>query len=164
MKNARHFKKWEGQARQFFGDDFWEDILSVLPDQEGPTESDGETAPPPNRDNRGMPMRPAVDLYRTERQFIVHLELPGLPSIKSVDVYLQNGELVISGTLARQYGDQQAVIAERFIGDFKRVIPLPEPVDEDGISAQYRNGLLMVVLPRRRKKQAKKRIQIALDP
>ena len=157
MKNSRPFQKWESQARQFFGDAFWEDILTAIPQQ-------GENTVGPEAQH--SPGRPAVDVYKTERQVVVHVELPGLSNLNGVDVYLQGESLVVSGHLLRRFSREQTVQAERFAGDFKRVIPLPVPVEEEGIQAKYVHGLLEVTLQRLRKRreERRKRIQIQRGP
>lgn len=171
MKDSRNFKKWENQARQFFGDDFWNDILSIVPASEGETDGQNPAAerkqPRTNVMNgNGSTMQPAVDIYKTEKQIVIHVELPGLTNISAVDVYMQNGQLVVSGHLSRRFNRDQTLQSERFVGDFKRVITLPERIDEDGIAARYNNGLLEITFPRLRKKResAPLRIPIRQDP
>lgn len=183
MKNSRNLGRWEKQARQFFGDDFWDDILSVLPDAEAGMQGQGQ-APQGQRQGEELrsyerqegtsargagaappPRQPAIDVYRTERQVIVHVELPGLQDVSGVDVYMQQDQLVIQGTLPRRVSKGETVIAERFAGEFRRMIPLEDAIVEEKIQATYRHGLLEIILPRRRKKSGpKKRIRIQSDP
>ena len=160
MKNARPFQKWESQARQFFGDAFWEDIVSAMPQPPGEGTAGAEAPRAP--EGAGGP---AVDVFQTERQVVVHVELPGLSNLNGIDVYLQGESLVVSGHLVRRFSREQTVQAERFTGDFKRVVPLPVPVEEEGIQARYANGLLEVTLQRlrKRKEERKKRIPIQRD-
>lgn len=158
MKNSPNFKLWEQQARQFFGDEFWNDVLSVVP---GAADNGGQDAE--ESDAHGYPsaaahttkrtLAPNVDVYKTEKQVVVHVELPGLTNISAIDLYMQDGKLVVSGRLSRRFSREQTVLAERFIGDFKRMIPLPVPIEEEGIQARYQHGLLEVVLPRQRRRR-----------
>jgi HSP20 family protein len=166
MNNSRSWHRWEKQARQFFGDDFWEDVMSVLPEAEGTqTPPAGEDIRSAAKESRPQDRpQPPVDVYKTAEQIIVHVELPGLRNLTTVEVYMQEGQLVVIGTLARRYGPQHTVTAERFAGPFKRVITLPEAVEEDGIEAQYRDGLLEITLPRRQRSKGKKRIRIDPGP
>ncbi|WP_157729571.1 Hsp20/alpha crystallin family protein [Tumebacillus algifaecis] len=162
-KNARSFSRWESHARQFFGNDFWEDILSVIPDGEEaaevPLQSEQQAAHPARQ-------RPAVDVYRLEGKLIVHVELPGLVNTDGIDLYVQNGELVVSGQLPRRFRREQTLLSERSTGEFRRTIALSEKVVEDGVQARYLNGLLEITLPivQQRHEEPKKRISIQRDP
>ncbi|MGZ4112355.1 MAG: Hsp20/alpha crystallin family protein [Tumebacillaceae bacterium] len=173
MKDSRNnFRNWENQARQFFGDDFWDDILNVMPNQAAGSAGETDTTDQADGHGRKQPRssvhvsQPAIDIYKSEKQIIVHVELPGLANISAVDVYMQNGNLVVSGHLSRRFTREQTVQSERFTGDFKRVIALPERIDEDGIQARYTNGLLEITFPRlrKRKESPPMRIPIKQDP
>ncbi|PWK08467.1 Hsp20/alpha crystallin family protein [Tumebacillus permanentifrigoris] len=173
MKNPKDLKRWESQARSFFGDEFWNDILSVMPGAEAApaqhtaqqTTQERETKPHTGASAvRSSKPQPAVDVFRTEKLLLVQIELPGLRSVEAVDIYLQGGELVVTGNISRRFSREQTLLAERFVGDFKRMVPLPEPVDEENIEARYVNGILEIVLPRlKRRGEPKKRIRIARD-
>ncbi|WP_157721955.1 Hsp20/alpha crystallin family protein [Tumebacillus avium] len=176
MKDNRSWSRWEKQARQFFGDDFWTDILSVIPDAEQQHRGSedlrsyergtGTVEPSDPGSSRSAPAsKPAVDLYETEKQILVHIELPGLKDLSSVEVYTQHGHLIVKGTLERPYPDLRPVRSERFIGPFSLSLPIDKPIVEANIQALYRNGLLEIRLPRRRKKNgAVRRINIQNEP
>ncbi|TCP53380.1 HSP20 family molecular chaperone IbpA [Tumebacillus sp. BK434] len=175
MKDNRSWTRWEKQARQFFGDDFWTDILSVIPDAEQQNRS-GEDLRSYERGNGTIgsadapsstapSSKPAVDLFETEKQILVHVELPGLKDMSAVEVYTQHGHLIVEGTLERPYPDLHPVRAERFVGAFSLSIPIHKPIVEANIEAIYRHGLLEIRLPRRRKKNsAGRRINIQSEP
>ncbi|MBL0388279.1 Hsp20/alpha crystallin family protein [Tumebacillus sp. ITR2] len=167
---GRDLKKWENQARRFFGDDFWEDIISVLPDadQPLPQRTNSGSTPQPQKSSGPRPQtpgQPAVDVYKTEKQFLVLVELPGLHNVDQIDVYMHGSQLIVSGTVARRFSQHQTLHSERFHGDFRRVIPLQEPIEEEKIEARYVQGILEIRLPfRPRTKGQKKRIRIDTDP
>lgn len=163
MKNSRSFGKWESHARQFFGDDFWEDILSVFPDENAEPTTHEEATPPAPAQRAAAP---AVAMYRTEREVIVHVELPGLHNLDAVDLYVEGNHLVVSGQMPRRFPPEQTLVSERFFGEFQRAIPLPDRVEEDQIRARYHNGLLEITLPliRKRTNESKKRIPIQRNP
>lgn len=171
MKNSKGIKKWEDQARQFFGDDFWDDIMSVIPDNQQPASAPSKesTHTPQSRSTANAPSKapngqPAIDIFKTDRQFLVLVDLPGLRDVEGIDVYLQQDRLVVSGKVARPFSEYQTLQSERFTGEFKRVIPLPEAVEEDKIQARYVNGVLEIRIPRQTKPNApKKRIRIQHD-
>ena len=68
--------------------------------------------------------------------------------------------LTISGERASDLPDREQKAAvhinERFAGRFRRVISLPDDVDPNGISAQYRDGVLHISLKRREAMQPRR--------
>ena len=57
------------------------------------------------------------------------------------------GTLVISGEKKTELEDKDRLFSERYYGSFERRIPVDD-VDEDKVSASFRNGVLTVTLPR----------------
>jgi HSP20 family protein len=92
---------------------------------------------------------PAVDLYEDKDNVIVKAELPGLKR-EDIEVSLHDGALTISGE--RKSGEKvenaEARRTERFVGRFQRTISLSSSVKADKVSAQYKDGVLTVTLPK----------------
>ena len=89
---------------------------------------------------------PNVEISKTAGEIIVTAELPGLAE-KDVDVQLADGVLVISGEKKSESEDKERLFSERTYGRFERRIPL-DGVDEEKVSASFKNGLLTVKMPR----------------
>jgi HSP20 family protein len=103
--------------------------------------------------------RPNVEVSETDKEIKVTAELPGLDE-KDVHVELVNGVLAIAGEKKKETQDKDRRFSERSYGRFERRIPV-EDVDEDKISAAFKNGLLTVTLPKVAQAQAQvKRIAI----
>jgi HSP20 family protein len=69
-----------------------------------------------------------------------------------IDVNLDRGVLTISGERKpRENGDEKTTVHmdERFSGRFRRVVNLPEDIDPNAVSADYRDGVLHVSIARR---------------
>jgi HSP20 family protein len=64
-----------------------------------------------------------------------------------VDVELANGVLAIKGEKKTETEDKDRLFSERYYGRFERRIPV-EDVEEDKVSASFRNGVLTVTLPK----------------
>jgi HSP20 family protein len=92
---------------------------------------------------------PLTNLAETENAFEVTAELPGVKP-EELSVELQDGSLVISGKKAEEKEEQGKTFhrVERFTGEFRRVIPLPTSVDPDRIDANYKDGVLKVMVPK----------------
>jgi HSP20 family protein len=102
---------------------------------------------------------PSVEVSETESEIRVTAELPGMNE-KDVKLELANGVLAIAGEKKTENEDKDRLFSERYYGRFERRIPV-EDVDEDKISAAFKNGVLTVTLPKIGQAQSKvKRISI----
>src|SRR5918911_5294876 len=90
---------------------------------------------------------PAADVYEDEREYLLALDLPGI-NREGLDVSLDDGRLVIRGDRRGQEG-LNARRTERPQGRFVRTFSLPDAVDRAAISADYRDGVLLLHLPKR---------------
>ena len=91
---------------------------------------------------------PETGLRLTEDGAELALDLPGVEE-QDLSIALENNRLRVQ---ARR-GDGQAereevIIRERSHGEFSREYQMPWPVDESGIQAEFRNGVLRVRLPK----------------
>jgi HSP20 family protein len=90
---------------------------------------------------------PFVDIYESENQVFIDVELPQMSS-NQVDISVEDDILTISGE--RKYPDkmtdENCRRRERRYGKFKREIPLSERIDQENISAQFDKGVLHIKL------------------
>ncbi|HET9904394.1 MAG TPA: Hsp20/alpha crystallin family protein [Xanthobacteraceae bacterium] len=89
---------------------------------------------------------PNIEVSETDREVKVTAELPGLDE-KDVDVSLANGMLTIRGEKRTETEDRDRLFSERFYGRFERRIPVDD-IDEERVSATFKNGVLTVTLPK----------------
>ena len=95
---------------------------------------------------------PALNVGGTPQAVEVYAFAPGLAP-ESIEVQLDRNLLTIAGerkpNLPRADDRKTAVhINERFDGAFRRVVSLPQDVDPNGVSADYRDGVLRVTVKR----------------
>jgi HSP20 family protein len=91
---------------------------------------------------------PAVDLYETADHYTIAVELPGL-NHDDFRIAVQDGKLVLRGQRRpRQAAGEQFHRVERGHGPFARSFALPHPVDEKGITADLRAGILTITVPK----------------
>lgn len=92
---------------------------------------------------------PSIDVYETDKEIRVDVELPGLNE-KDIDISLGNNVLTISGKKETEETEKNKSFYrhERSYGSFRRTIQLPDDVDEDKIEATYKKGILKIVLPK----------------
>jgi len=102
---------------------------------------------------------PNVEVNETEKEFKVLAELPGLEE-RDVRVELRDGLLTISGEKKSETEDKERRFSERYYGRFERSIPVDD-VDQEKVSASFKNGVLTVTLAKSPSAQQKvKRIEI----
>jgi HSP20 family protein len=87
---------------------------------------------------------PSMEVAESDKEIKVMAELPGIDE-KNVEVELVNGMLCISGEKKEETEDKERRFSERYYGRFERRIPV-EDVDENKVSATFKNGVLTVVL------------------
>ena len=99
------------------------------------------------RDVRGW--SPSVDLSETQDAFVLEADLPGVRD-EDVTVEVENGDLVLQGwrSLEQHHSDGRFHTMERSSGHFTRRMKLPESVEKDAIQAEFRDGVLRVILPK----------------
>jgi HSP20 family protein len=92
---------------------------------------------------------PAVDLYEDKDNLVVKAELPGMKK-EEIEVSLHDGVLSISGERKSEPRAENAETyrSERFVGRFNRSVTLPSPVSGAKVTAQYKNGILTITLPK----------------
>ena len=103
---------------------------------------------------------PAVDIFETEGEIVVKAELPGMGR-KDITLNLENNVLTLRGErrFEKETKEENYHRIERSYGGFSRSFSIPSMVDEEKIRADYKDGVLSIVLPK--KEQAKpKQIRI----
>src|SRR5262245_25171063 len=91
---------------------------------------------------------PPVDLFETAGAFVLTAELPGL-SRDQIDIHAEESRITIRGERSSgQVSCEQYHRVERGHGRFSRAFVLPEPVDVESVSADLKDGLLTVTIPK----------------
>jgi HSP20 family protein len=91
---------------------------------------------------------PSVDVHETDDRYVVTAEVPGL-NREDIQIHVQDGQLTLSGT-RRDRGApcEQYHRIERGHGAFSRTFHLPLALAEDQITADLKDGVLIVVVPK----------------
>ena len=116
-------------------------------------------------DNTGLFERsfsPAIDIVEKENEYAVSCELPGLEQ-KDIDISIASNVLTIKGAKKdeKEVKEGKYFRKESWSGSFHRTLPLPSVVDAEKITAQLKDGVLNMILPK--KEEAKPRqISIAV--
>ncbi len=94
---------------------------------------------------------PPVDLYETANEFVLTAELPGLTR-EQIDIHAEERRIVIRGARGGDAGRdipcEQYHRVERGHGRFSRAFSLPEIIDVNAITADLKEGILTVTIPK----------------
>jgi HSP20 family protein len=99
---------------------------------------------------------PAVDIYENEHELVVKADLPDIDS-KDLDIRVENNILTIRGErkFEKKVNEDNYLRVERAYGAFSRSFALANSVNPDGIKADYQNGVLTLVIPKREEAKPK---------
>ena len=111
-----------------------------------------------------MKSLPAVNIEEQEDKYVLELAAPGKTK-KDFDIELDNDLLTISSEIKEEHKTEDKDFTRREFSyeSFRRSFTLPDSVDTSKVKANYKNGVLLVDLPKREeaKKQPKRLIDIS---
>jgi len=109
----------------------------------------------------GRPWSPPVDILETENDLVLKADLPDIQS-SDINIQVENQTLTIKGERKFNHDENGTGYhrIERSYGTFVRSFNVPSTVDTEKVSADYKNGVLTVKLP---KKEAAKPRQVKVD-
>jgi HSP20 family protein len=90
---------------------------------------------------------PRVDILETDQELLLFAEMPGVPP-DAVDLRYENSELVLRGKVQPKADNRPMLLNEYDEGDFYRVFRIDETIDPTKITAESKNGVLTVHLPK----------------
>lgn len=99
---------------------------------------------------------PLVDISEDAKEYLVKAELPDLKK-EEVKVNVENSQLTISGERKSEKEEKGRKFhrIERSYGSFLRAFTLPEAVSSDKVTAEFKDGLLTIHLPKDEKAMPK---------
>ena len=99
----------------------------------------------------------AVDLYDDGNSVIAEMNVPGLKA-EDIDVEVEDNYLRISGRReeVQEKKEKNHYAKEIRRGSFERVVQLPDAVEQDNVTAEYKDGVLKVTMPKKEKAPDKK--------
>ena len=104
---------------------------------------------------------PSVDIYENKDQIVLEAELPGM-NREDFDLSIENNVLTLRGERRFEKRDESDNYhrVERSYGSFTRSFTLPQTISPENVTAEYKNGVLRVLLQKREEIKAR-RIEIA---
>ncbi|MBN1153764.1 Hsp20/alpha crystallin family protein [candidate division KSB1 bacterium] len=121
---------------------------------QGPSEANEETS---------TSWFPMVDIYETDEQYVIKAELAGMNK-EDVKINISENNLTLKGEKKEteiKESNTRFHRRERVYGNFQRTFSLPYHVDPQKVSAEYKDGLLSIILPKKEEVKPKE-IQISV--
>jgi HSP20 family protein len=99
---------------------------------------------------------PVTDIFETDTALTLALEMPGVDR-KNVDVKLESGVLTIEGQVDfSKYEGLHPVYTEYNVGNYARSFELSSDIDQERISAELKDGVVMLTLPKGEKSKPRR--------
>jgi HSP20 family protein len=110
-----------------------------------------------NREMTTKTWSPAVELEDTNDNLILRAEVPGLEG-KDLDIQVAREAVSIAGeTRYENKSEERGYLRSEFrYGKFQRTIPLPTAIKNDQVQAEFKNGILILTMPKA--EEAKKKV------
>lgn len=114
----------------------------------------------PSLDMTGV-VSPAIDVHETDAAIELTAELPGL-SDDDVEIELRNRQLTLRGEKAVAHdGGGDLHVNERSYGSFTRTMTLPDTVDPEKITAEFKKGVLHITMPKTEPQDPGRKIKVS---
>lgn len=105
---------------------------------------------------------PPADILERGNEIVLKIDLPEV-SQDEIEIKVEENVLSIQGErrFIKETPDENYIQIERPYGNFRRTFNIPRIIDQDGIRASYKDGVLRVILPKKQMSQTK---QIFIEP
>ena len=99
---------------------------------------------------------PRSDIYETEVQIVVVMDMPGVQK-ENIDISLEKNVLTVNGyAVAEDPQGFSLARAEYQVGDYERSFRISNRIEQDKIEAEYKNGVLRLTLPKAEEAKVRK--------
>jgi HSP20 family protein len=112
-----------------------------------PSPKDRAEAGQPEWTRGGVYFTPRVDIVETDQELTLYAEVPGVRP-EDVDLHFEKGQLFLHGKVQPRRGDRPLLYQEYEEGDFYRAFTIHESIDSLRITAECKNGVLTIHLPK----------------
>jgi HSP20 family protein len=105
---------------------------------------------------------PLVDILEKGNEVVLKVDLPEVTQ-DEIDIRVEGNTLTIQGErrFIKSASEENYIQIERPYGTFRRTFNLPRMIDQEGIKASYKDGVLRIVLPLKQEIQPK---QVMVEP
>lgn len=104
---------------------------------------------------RGGMATPAMEVHQSDDKLEITAELPGVKE-EDIDLTVEDGVLTLRGEKKYERTDEERGYSERRYGTFERRLTLPSNIDEDKCSADFKDGVLTITMPKSEKARGRR--------
>ena len=117
-----------------------------------------------NGEKMGLSFIPAAEMTETPEAVQLKLEIPGMEA-KDLNLEVTADSLTINGERKSEIKTEEEGFTrtEFRYGKFHRVIPLPVRVDNNNVTAEYKDGILNLTLPKA-EEEKNKVVKVSINP
>lgn len=90
---------------------------------------------------------PEVNIYEGKDKYMVLAKIPGVDK-KDIQISIRDNSLKLAGEIKSKDSNKTYYLAERANGKFERNFMFDENIDAEKISAEFKNGVLTIDLPK----------------
>lgn len=90
---------------------------------------------------------PRIDAVETDEALVLYVDLPGVKP-EDLDIRFENGELTLHGKCTPSPAGRNVLAAEYGVGDYYRAFSFGQHFDAEKISAELKQGVLTLRLPK----------------
>jgi HSP20 family molecular chaperone IbpA len=120
-----------------------------------PTDTSLERPTDSEHTRTGEHYRPDVDIVEMADELVVSADVPGARA-EDIEVNFEDGALTIYARIAQRAPSGPVLMREYGIGDYRRTFQVSEQIDASRISAQFREGVLTLHLPKAERARPRK--------
>ena len=112
---------------------------------------------------KGATWTPAIDAYETDTDIVVKAEVPEV-DVNDIDITLTEDSLNLKGErkFTEEIEEDSYYRLERRYGTFQRSIPIPGEIKKDEVSADYKDGILVITIPKAEESKPKQ-VKVKVD-
>ncbi len=103
---------------------------------------------------------PDCDIYENDNEYIIYFDIPGVEK-NDISLKVEKDVLSLKAECTKKAGDNYTCLRDEMMySGFKRTFDLGDSVNSDEIRADYQNGTLKLLLPKR---ETQKTRQISIN-
>jgi HSP20 family molecular chaperone IbpA len=90
---------------------------------------------------------PPVDVYENKEEFLLIVDMPGVAK-NDIEIHLDKGQLLLTGKVTEEAAKNRKLPEHAHRALFRRAFSVPQGIDGEHVSAELRQGVLSVRLPK----------------